>query len=176
MNSSTISKSYEITSEQLQALEEMERRVRIRRDLTSWCQHAGYEPAAHHRLILDALGYLSASTLLPIMCSSGLNPLQSATSSIPGGMQGNSGVSIGTIAPTPGRQRRAAALMIFMVSIHPQPANTAEKGGVSSPTGSHLPLRAYDTKNGPKERSSTNQGLKIDRLAIFMPPGSAKST
>jgi len=28
---------------------------RIRENLTDWCRHAGYEPAAHHRLIIDEL-------------------------------------------------------------------------------------------------------------------------
>lgn len=32
----------------------LKRRV-IRRDLTEWCRHSGYEPAAHHRLIIREL-------------------------------------------------------------------------------------------------------------------------
>jgi hypothetical protein len=31
------------------------RRRRIRSDLTEWCRYCGYEPAAHHRLLIDRL-------------------------------------------------------------------------------------------------------------------------
>src|SRR3981189_2438932 len=31
------------------------KRRRVRRSLTEWCQHCGYEPAPHHRLLIDRL-------------------------------------------------------------------------------------------------------------------------
>jgi hypothetical protein len=31
------------------------RRRRIRRSLVEWCRHCGYEPALHHRLLIDRL-------------------------------------------------------------------------------------------------------------------------
>jgi predicted phage terminase large subunit-like protein len=37
------------------AAEILLRRRRIRRSLTEWCRHCGYEPAAHHRLLIDRL-------------------------------------------------------------------------------------------------------------------------
>jgi len=40
-------------------LEVMERRLQIRGSLTEWARHCDYEPAKHHRLILDALKQLS---------------------------------------------------------------------------------------------------------------------
>src|SRR5580704_4319852 len=38
-----------------QAALELIRRREIRRSLTKWCQHCGYEPALHHRLIISKL-------------------------------------------------------------------------------------------------------------------------
>src|SRR5712691_3700749 len=37
------------------AAEILLRRRRIRRSLTEWCRHCGYEPAAHYRLLIDRL-------------------------------------------------------------------------------------------------------------------------
>src|SRR6195256_4315152 len=37
------------------AAEILLRRRRIRRSLTEWCRHCGYQPAAHHRLLIDRL-------------------------------------------------------------------------------------------------------------------------
>jgi hypothetical protein len=31
------------------------KRRRIRRSLIEWCQHCGYEPAPHHKLLIDRL-------------------------------------------------------------------------------------------------------------------------
>jgi len=31
------------------------KRRRVRRSLTEWCRHCGFEPAAHHRLLIDRL-------------------------------------------------------------------------------------------------------------------------
>jgi hypothetical protein len=36
-------------------------RRRIRRSLTDWCRHCGYEPAPHHRLLIDHLPYVMAN-------------------------------------------------------------------------------------------------------------------
>jgi hypothetical protein len=38
-----------------QAAEELLRRQKIRTDLVTWCQHAGFHPAKHHRAILREL-------------------------------------------------------------------------------------------------------------------------
>jgi hypothetical protein len=38
-----------------EAAEELLRRQRVRSDLVAWCQHAGYQPARHHREILKHL-------------------------------------------------------------------------------------------------------------------------
>lgn len=43
------------SDQELAAAQEVARRRTIRRSLTSWAQHCGFEPAAHHRLILDKL-------------------------------------------------------------------------------------------------------------------------
>jgi hypothetical protein len=37
------------------AAQVMLKRRRIREDLTEWCRHCGYEPAAHHRLLINRL-------------------------------------------------------------------------------------------------------------------------
>src|SRR4030081_2407621 len=37
------------------AAEMLLKRRRVRRSLTEWCQHCGFEPAAHHRLLIDRL-------------------------------------------------------------------------------------------------------------------------
>src|SRR5262244_4116540 len=37
------------------AAELLLKRRRIRRSLTKWCRHCGYEPASHHRLLIDRL-------------------------------------------------------------------------------------------------------------------------
>src|SRR5262244_1747617 len=37
------------------AAELLLKRRRIRRSLTKWCRHCGYEPAPHHRLLIDRL-------------------------------------------------------------------------------------------------------------------------
>lgn len=44
------------------AATELLRRRGIRRSLTNWCQHIGYEPAQHHLLIIEAIEALLAST------------------------------------------------------------------------------------------------------------------
>ena len=38
-----------------EAASELLRRRAIRRSLTEWCRHCGYEPAAHHRLLIEEL-------------------------------------------------------------------------------------------------------------------------
>jgi predicted phage terminase large subunit-like protein len=35
----------------------------IRRSLTEWCQYSGFEPAAHHRLLIDKLEQVTAGTI-----------------------------------------------------------------------------------------------------------------
>jgi predicted phage terminase large subunit-like protein len=42
-------------SEELELLTETTRRRSIRRSLTDWCRFAGFEPARHHRLLIDKL-------------------------------------------------------------------------------------------------------------------------
>src|ERR1700751_1844498 len=37
------------------AAELLLKRRRVRRSLTEWCRHCGYEPAPHHRLLIDRL-------------------------------------------------------------------------------------------------------------------------
>jgi hypothetical protein len=37
------------------AAETLLKRRRIRRSLIEWCRHCGYEPAPHHRLLIDRL-------------------------------------------------------------------------------------------------------------------------
>lgn len=45
----------ESQSYELEFLETLQKRRSIRRSLTSWCRYAGYEPARHHRLLIDKL-------------------------------------------------------------------------------------------------------------------------
>jgi hypothetical protein len=44
------------------ALEKKERRT-IRRSLTKWCRYTGFEPAAHHRLLIDKLEQVSTGDI-----------------------------------------------------------------------------------------------------------------
>jgi hypothetical protein len=41
----------------------LEQRRRIRSDLVEWCRYAGYEPAKHHRLILQHLTDVAAGKI-----------------------------------------------------------------------------------------------------------------
>jgi hypothetical protein len=47
----------------LTAAKELQRRRSIRRSLTEWCRSAGFEPAAHHRLLLDKLEEVSSGKI-----------------------------------------------------------------------------------------------------------------
>jgi predicted phage terminase large subunit-like protein len=40
----------------------LEKRLNIRRDLAAWCRHCGFEPAAHHILLLEKLTALTNGT------------------------------------------------------------------------------------------------------------------
>jgi predicted phage terminase large subunit-like protein len=40
----------------------LEKRLNIRRDLAAWCRHCGFEPAAHHILLLEKLAALTNGT------------------------------------------------------------------------------------------------------------------
>src|SRR5262245_36154792 len=44
------------------AARELLRRRELRRSLVAWCRHCGFEPARHHRLLLDRLEALTAGT------------------------------------------------------------------------------------------------------------------
>jgi predicted phage terminase large subunit-like protein len=46
-----------------EAAKELLRRRQIRRNLIDWCRFAGYEPAAHHRLLIDKLEQVSRGEL-----------------------------------------------------------------------------------------------------------------
>src|SRR5882757_7736290 len=43
-----------------EAAKELLKRRSIRRNLTEWCKCAGFEPAAHHRLLLEKLEEVSS--------------------------------------------------------------------------------------------------------------------
>lgn len=45
------------------AARELLRRRSIRRSLTEWCRYAGFEPAAHHRLLIDKLEQVSTGDI-----------------------------------------------------------------------------------------------------------------
>jgi predicted phage terminase large subunit-like protein len=40
----------------------LEKRLNIRRDLAAWCRHCGFEPAAHHLLLIEKLAALTNGT------------------------------------------------------------------------------------------------------------------
>jgi predicted phage terminase large subunit-like protein len=106
-------------------------RLNVRTSLAAWCEHNGFTPAAHHKLLI---GKLEKLTLPPS----------------PSGEEAG-GHEDGTHPPT----------------LH-QFSETLQLGiadrDISIP------------HNDPKQGGFTNPGLKLDRLAVFMPPGAAKST
>ena len=55
----------ELTEQQL--LEETQRRRRIRNDLIAWSQHLGFEPALHHRYLINVLEKVSRGDLRKVM-------------------------------------------------------------------------------------------------------------
>src|SRR5690349_19972375 len=44
------------------AAQELLRRRRVRRSLTDWCRHIGFEPAKHHKAIIAAIDGLLTAT------------------------------------------------------------------------------------------------------------------
>lgn len=51
------------TISRAEAARELLRRRTIRRSLTEWCRYAGYEPARHHQLLIDALERVTAGEI-----------------------------------------------------------------------------------------------------------------
>jgi hypothetical protein len=52
-----------------EAAKELLNRRSIRRNLTEWCQYAGFEPAKHHRLLIDKLEAVSRGEIDRWLCS-----------------------------------------------------------------------------------------------------------
>jgi hypothetical protein len=102
-------------------------RLNVRTSLAAWCEHNGFTPAAHHKLLI---GKLEKLTLPP-------SPLEDGA-----------GLAL-TGAPPPTTHQFSKTLQLGI---------------------------AHDDASIPKSRPDTNPGLKLDRLAVFMPPGAAKST
>jgi predicted phage terminase large subunit-like protein len=48
---------------ELELLETLQKRRSIRRSLTEWCRFCGYEPARHHKLLIDKLEKVSAGEI-----------------------------------------------------------------------------------------------------------------
>jgi predicted phage terminase large subunit-like protein len=87
-----------MTDQRAEAAAILRHRLEVRTDLAAWCRHCGFEPAAHHQLLIDKLEHLTVS--------GGTNP----------------------------------------------------------------------TLSGASPNRITEPARKLDRLAVFMPPGAAKST
>ena len=47
----------------MDAATELLRRREVRRSLTEWCRHCGYEPAAHHRLLIEKLEAVASGSI-----------------------------------------------------------------------------------------------------------------
>ena len=47
----------------MDAAAELLRRREVRRSLTEWCRHCGYEPAAHHRLLIEKLEAVAGGSI-----------------------------------------------------------------------------------------------------------------
>ncbi len=175
-------------------MEALETRLRVRRSLTDWCVHAGYVPATHHELILARLQRLSLSRVSQAVSWPPTDAHTTSTISMGYGTCSDDSItsghdkdgSLGPIRPAPGARKTGRGGKREHGTLPPQlgplSKHSARKGPPPSPTGSHLHIPGVvdSTKRGskcPKTRQNTNQELKpLDRLAIFMPPGSAKST
>lgn len=68
LNSTPSFSEREIFSRAAQAIEEADHRRRVRTSLEAWARHKGFEPAKHHRLIINAIEEFLADPELDILC------------------------------------------------------------------------------------------------------------